>query len=118
MNSVSMPRRPVARARSARSVTVVSTVDIGWGEGYGRRGRRRAGPDGWRGGGPARGGGGGAAGRGAGRVGPGPGRRRRRLLVGPVAVAVEEVARRVLGVALAVAQHSDAGEQAEQAHRH
>src|ERR687890_2153200 len=105
MNSVSMPRRPVARARSARSLTVLSTVAMGAGPSLrpprtaARRGAGAAG----------RVAGVGVGARGAVRLGA-RGRLGRRL-VGPVAVPGVELARGVLRVALAVAVHADAEEE-------
>src|SRR6187200_512437 len=117
MNSVSIPSRPVSRARSARSVTVASTVVMRptMLRPPGRTARRASGSRrravGMRGL---------AVGvrrlrrgvvRGAG------GRSRRRGLVGPVAVLAVEVAGLVLGVALALALHADPEDHVQQPDR-
>src|SRR3954451_17045934 len=112
MNSVSIPSRPLSRAARARSETVVSTVAILCrrlrpARRAARRATRTAAP---RGG--VRGG--------AGRVGGAPRGRlvtARRRLVGPVAVLAVELARGVLGVAVALALHADAEDDVQQPHR-
>src|SRR6476661_2160997 len=112
MNSVSMPSRPVSRARWARSVTVVSTMAMEEAmlRAAGRTARRRA-----------------RSGRRTVRMvgltavlvrmlrlGCGLGQVGRRGLVGPVAVGAVEVARLVLGVALALALDADAEDHVQQ----
>src|SRR3954466_12144235 len=121
MNSVSIPSRPVSRARCARSETMVSTVAIR-AEGYGRRGGRRAVPPGrpagrcgWSADGGGGGGAGGGGGGGAGRRGGGV-RGLERRLVRPVAALGVEVARGVLGVALALARDPDAKDDVQHPH--
>src|SRR5690348_2369028 len=85
MNSVSMPRRPAARAWAASSATAPSVILGIYGFALVHR-----------------------------PVGVGAGRR---LLVGPVAVRVEEGACLVLVVALAIALDADAVEQVQQPDR-
>src|SRR4051794_41411699 len=112
MNSVSIPSRPLSRAARARSETVVSTVAILCrrlrpARRAARRATRTAAP--------------GVGVRvGAVRVGGALGARlvtARRRLVGPVAVLAVELARGVLGVAVALALHADAEDDVQQPHR-
>ena len=114
MNSVSMPRRPVARARSASSATVGSmamatepTARPRRRPAPRRRARRCA---------PASPAGARRCGSG-GAWSPRPAAGGRRLLVGPVAVGVEEVARRVLDLAVALPAHADEVEPVQQPDR-
>src|SRR3954468_8191836 len=111
MNSVSMPRRPPSRACAASSETTVGSTVVAMGSHPTCEGLP-----------------GGVFLRPAAMARRGPGarlvRRRRAvrrgrdrlrgLLVGPVAVPVEEVARGVLGVAVALAADPDAHQEVEQ----
>src|SRR3954452_15939392 len=102
MNSVSMPRRPPSRACAASSETTAGSTVVAMTEDP--TGGRSA---------PATLAGRGMHARAVGRRLLGM-RRGGRLLVGPVAVRVEEVARGVLLVAVALAGDPDAEQQVEQ----
>src|SRR5947207_12519232 len=105
MNSVSMPRRPPSRACAASSETTAGSTVVAMTE---DPIHRRSAPAAL-----ARGGMHARAVRRLLRAWRGPDGRRR-LLVGPVAVLVEERAGGVLGVAVLLAADPDAHEQVEQ----